>query len=274
MKKSFITYIPLIILLFLAGCTPHQRKTKRIINVTIEPQKYFIEQIAGDKFKIETMVPKGNNPENYDPTPSQIVALNKSEGYLRIGGLGFENAWINRLLSNAPHLLLFNESAGIKETSNKDPHTWESTKNVLTIANNICRMLIQLDKNNETYYIQQTIAFKKRVNILNDSIKFLLKNSNKSFVIYHPSLTYFARDYGLKQIVIEENGKTPSPMHLQDVIKDAKKNKVKIIFVQKEFDQHNAEIIAKSINAKIIPIDPIAHDWAKQMLYIAQQLKH
>jgi len=279
MIKSLSTYLLLtlfLILMVFVGCVPQTKMQKHIITVSIEPERYFVEQIVGNKkIKVETMVPKNSNPENYDPAPKQIVNLNESESYFEVGsGLGFENAWMQKIMKDAPHLLIFNSSIGIKETANKDPHVWESTVNANIIAENTCRMLMQLDKNNETYYIQQTIAFKKKLKDLNDSITNILKNGDKAFVIYHPSLTYFARDYKLKQLAIEENGKSPSPAQLQSVIESAKKNHVRIVFVQKEFDVHNAEIVAKAINAKIVTIDPLSYSWDKQMIYIANQLKH
>ena len=282
MIKNLSTYL-LLASLFLfvgfpsivVGCTSQTKTMKRVITVSIEPQRYFVKQIVGDRFKVETMVSKNSNPESYDPTLKQIVDLNNSESYFEMGsGLGYENSWMQKITKNAPHLLIYNASIGMKFTVNKDPHVWESVVNGNIIAENVCRMLVQLDKNNETYYIQQTMAFKKKLSLLNDSIVKILKGSDKAFVTYHPSLTYFARDYKLKQIAIEDNGKSPSTAQLQKVIETAKQNHVHIVFVQKEFDAHNAEIVAKAINAKVVVIDPLAYAWDKQMIYIARQLKH
>jgi zinc transport system substrate-binding protein len=274
MKRKIIKYSLLVLATLLCGCSSFEKKNKKIITVTIEPQRYFTEQIAGDKYKVETMVPHGNNDESYDPIPSQLVSLDKSEAYLRIGDIGFERIWMNRLMTNAPHLLVFNTATGLKLMPNKDPHIWESPQNVLVISDNICRALCNLDKNNETFYIERVQKFKKQLFKLNDSIKYLLKDANKAFVIYHPTLTYFARDYGLTQITIEENGKTPSPQQLQVIIQKAKAMKVKVVFVQKEFDEHNAQLVANSIGAKIVIIDPLSYDWDRQIIKVARTLKN
>lgn len=72
--------------------------------MTIEPQRYFAEKIAGDKFKINCVVPAGQSPETYDPTPQQMVQVGKSQGYLRIGSIGFEQAWMDNIRNNNPGL--------------------------------------------------------------------------------------------------------------------------------------------------------------------------
>ena len=97
-------------------------------------------------------------------------------------------------------------------------------------------------------------------------------NADRAFMIYHPALSYFARDYGLHQISIEEDGKEPSPAHLKNLIDACRKEKVRVIFVQPEFDRRNAEIIARQTGTKVVPINPLSYDWEQEMLDIAEEL--
>ncbi|WP_321519595.1 metal ABC transporter solute-binding protein, Zn/Mn family [uncultured Bacteroides sp.] len=290
MRKIFIMLSLLVSIAFI-GCTNKKEQNKKILTVTIEPQRYFTEQIAGDKFSVVSMVPKGSSPESYDPIPSQLVSLDKSEAYFRIGYIGFELTWFERLKENAPHMLVFDTSAGINlildshhhhhgdnEGSNHslkgiDPHIWNSPINVQIIANNTCKALCSLDKANEIYYIQRCNKLKQEIKNLDDTLKVILKNADKSFMIYHPALSYFARDYGLHQICIEEEGKEPSPAHLKELIQTCKKEGVRVIFVQQEFDKNNAELIAKETGTKIVSINPLSYDWKGEMIHIAQALK-
>lgn len=80
MKRVLIIF-SLLLTISLVGCVKKEKQTDRIITVTMEPQRYFTEQIAGDKFSVVSMVPKGSSPESYDPIPSQLVSLAKSEAY-------------------------------------------------------------------------------------------------------------------------------------------------------------------------------------------------
>ena len=104
----------LVTLLCLSACGSKQQQSgKETLTVTLEPLRYFTEVIAGDKYNVVSMVPKGSSPETYDPTPQQLVNLDKSTAYLRIGYIGFEQAWMDKLTSNAPHLKVFDTSKGI-----------------------------------------------------------------------------------------------------------------------------------------------------------------
>ncbi|WP_349826518.1 metal ABC transporter solute-binding protein, Zn/Mn family, partial [Bacteroides fragilis] len=123
--QSIVTHIPgrgmrgqtvlFLFLLLLSACSGRGKGDagERIITVTMEPQRYFTEAIAGDKFTVRSMVPKGSSPETYDPTPQQLVSLGESEAYLRIGYIGFERSWMDRLMNNTPHIQVFDTSTGV-----------------------------------------------------------------------------------------------------------------------------------------------------------------
>ena len=94
----------------------------------------------------------------------------------------------------------------------------------------------------------------------------------KAFLIYHPTLTYFAQDYGLTQIAIETDGKEPSPAQLVRLIRLCKEKQVRTIFVQQEFDRRNAELIAKETGTHLVDINPLSYEWKEEMLKIARTL--
>ena len=106
--------------LLMAACTgrsfqaSNDDETKPVITVTLEPQRYFTEAIAGDEFTVVSMVPKGSSPETYDPTPQQLVDLAQSKAYFRIGYIGFEQTWTEKLTDNAPHLQFFDMSENVE----------------------------------------------------------------------------------------------------------------------------------------------------------------
>src|SRR5690554_106719 len=95
-------HLSIFFLLSILSCAPGSKKSadrddKRVLTVTIEPQRYFLDRIAGDAFTINTLVPVGTSPETYEPAPSVMVDMNKSNLYFMVGDLGFENAWSRRL---------------------------------------------------------------------------------------------------------------------------------------------------------------------------------
>ena len=113
MRHYTYYFLALVGLLCLAACGGKRQKAERIISVTIEPQRYFAERIAGEHFAIHCVVPAGQSPETYDPTPQQMVQIGESEAYLRIGSIGFELAWMKAIAENNPQLQIFDLSEGM-----------------------------------------------------------------------------------------------------------------------------------------------------------------
>lgn len=288
-----------LLALLLAACKPAGQKkkaddgdTKPVITVTIEPLRYFTEAIAGDRFDVVSMVPKGSSPETYDPTPAQLMSLSKSTAYLRIGFIGFEQTWMDRLTDNAPHLQVFDTSHGIDlilqeglhEESHADepyhihsgpePHVWNSPANARIIATNILKALCTLDNPHRDDYLARYDSLCTVIDRTDSLCRQMLSQpgADHAFMIYHPALSYFARDYGLLQFSIEAEGKEPSPAHLKELINACKQEDIHVIFVQPEFDRRNAELIARQTGTRVVDINPLAYDWEAEMLKTVREL--
>ncbi len=284
MKK--LIYI--LTLFILSGCgNTTQKSEKPILTVTLEPLRYFTEAIAGNNYEVVSMVPKGSSPESYDPTPQQLVNLSKSQAYFRIGYIGFEQAWMKKLEANCPNMKVFDTSKGIDLIRDKghwhgdhfheggvEPHVWNSTQNALIIADNIYQALCELDSTHQEDYQKRLDVLKQTIRQTDANVRTLVENADSTFLIYHPALSYFARDYGLKQVSIEEGGKEPSPAQLKALIETCRNENVHTIFVQQEFDQRNAQLIANELGINIVSINPLSYDWVKEMIRIAEALKH
>ena len=284
MKK--LIYI--LTLFILSGCgNTTQKSEKPILTVTLEPLRYFTEAIAGNNYEVVSMVPKGSSPESYDPTPQQLVNLSKSQAYFRIGYIGFEQAWMKKLEANCPNMKVYDTSKGIDLIRDKghwhgdhfheggvEPHVWNSTQNALIIADNIYQALCELDSTHQEDYQKRLDVLKQTIRQTDANVRTLVENADSTFLIYHPALSYFARDYGLKQVSIEEGGKEPSPAQLKALIETCRNENVHTIFVQQEFDQRNAQLIAHELGINIVSINPLSYDWVKEMIRIAEALKH
>ncbi|MDH6535415.1 zinc ABC transporter substrate-binding protein [Parabacteroides sp. 52] len=271
--------------------------SEKVISVTIEPQRFFAEKIAGDKYKINTVVPVGQSPETYDPTPQQMVQIGQSTAYLQIGPIGFEQAWMKSIQENNPDLICFDLSEGVGFIANKeesihphpdgeecahhhhhhhgelDPHIWSSVHGARQIAANTFKAFVALDKENAAFYQANYALLIDEIEKTGETIKQLLKPVlSRTFIIYHPALTYFAEENNLTQLCIEMDGKEPSPAQLKELVDTARNHNTQVVFVQEEFDQKNAELIAKETGCRIIRINPLAYDWQKEMMHIAKSL--
>jgi len=285
--RRFLLPVLLIGLLF-SGCFSETQKPKtKVIFVSILPLKYFADKIVGNLYRVEVTVPPGAGPETYSPTPRQMILLSQASGYFSIGYLGFEQTLLDNIKSTNPNLPLFNTSRRIDLIKDEqqhenhvhlqgvDPHIWSSPKSARLIAKNIFDGVMQIDPEKGDSYLKNLNNILAEIEKTDSIVTSLLsKVSSKKFIIFHPALGYFARDYGLEQLSIEFEGKVPSPRHLQSVIETAKSENIKFILVQKEFDQEFAAIIAKETGSKIIQIDPLAYNWPEQMISIAKKLSN
>ncbi len=282
--RRILVYI--IIGIVLAGCFSGASKSKdKVIFVSILPLKYFTDKIVGDSYKVEVTVPPGAGPETYAPTPRQMILLNNAQAYFSIGYLGFEQAWLENFKSDNPELQVFATSKRIdliksehqdgdhEHLQGVDPHIWSSPATARLIAENIYNGMMQIDPGNGDTYRKNLESLLAEIGRVDSTVtKLLAGATSKKFIIFHPALGYFAREYGLEQLAIEFEGKVPSPRHLQEVIDAAKSGNVKFVLIQKEFDKRNAEIIAKETGCKMLQIDPLDYNWPGQMIDIARKL--
>ena len=274
-----------VVCIFASACNSNKQKENKIM-VTIEPQRFFAEQLAQPFFTIETMVPNNTSPETYDPTPNQMAELAHCKAYWAIGDLGFEIAWLRKIKDNFPDLHFYKTSLNVEPIvvqiphgdhfhDGVDPHIWSSPKEIEIMVQNMYESLIALDPDNKETYAENLKKVKTRIAGVDEKIKECLANSSqKAFIIYHPTLSYFARDYGLTQYSIEADGKEPSPELLKNIIQKAQEENIRTIFIQQEFDQKNAETIAKETGSRLVAINPLSYNWEEETIKIAQALSN
>lgn len=245
----------------------------------------MLEKIVGDKWEIKCLLSNGANPESYDPSLTHLLNLENSKAYFRIGNVAFESAIINKVQNNNPGLKLFDNSEGIslirgthshgdvEHASDIDPHTWTSVKNAKTIASNMYKAVVDLDPENKAYYSRNFKNFLSSLDSLDREISQQLQSYRGSaFVVWHPSLSYFARDYGLEQISLSPEGKEASVKMMQSTIDKAIDRDVKTLFFQKDIDSRQAQVANEQIKAKIVNINPLNYEWDKEMRSIANAI--
>lgn len=273
----------IFISLFISSCSSNNEKANNNITVTIEPLRFFTERIAGDRFSVQTMVPSGSSPETYEPTPRQLVYLSHSCLYIKIGKIGFERTWMSRLKVNAPQMKIIDSSEGIRyikdENGIEDPHTWMSCKNARIISRNILNALLKTKNNNSPCTKKDSIYFTNNYNKLIKDINktersiIAKKKRNKTFIIYHPILTYFAKEFDMKQLPMEEEGREPNAKQMMQLIQTAKKDKVKTIFIQREFSPRSSMQIVMALHSEPTEINPLSYNWLEEMRNIVNDIR-
>ncbi len=291
-RYLFILFLLLLITACNTASKSKEAGVKRVVTVTIEPQRFFLDQIAGDAFTINTLVPPGTSPETYEPSPAVMIDLGQSDLYFRVGELGFEKVWSERLAQNNPNVTIVDCSAGIALMEGEehghgtdhadehghaygaaDPHVWSSPQAVRIFTKNMVEALVSEDPDNEPLYRSGYAKLEDRINAADSTIRHLLQDApSRAFIIYHPALGYFARDYGLQQYSMEFEGKNPSPSQIRELVDLARREKINTVLIQRGFDTKNAEVIAKEIGADVFEVDPMTYEWDKELVRIASIL--
>ncbi len=297
-KKSLKIATVLFIFSFATvSCTGKKKeendKASRKIAVSIEPQRFFAEKIAGRDYEFISILPTGQSPEYYDPAPQEMMKIGQSVAYLRLGLFGFEHVFMAFMKENHSKTRIFNLSEGMltdsilgnKQLHNtaciheehshhqQDPHIWTSFSGAKLIAENTLNALIVLNPERTEYYKSNYQVLIEELCVLENLLsERLISTSSRGFVIYHPALTYFAHELGLNQYTIEHEGKAPSPATLKQLIEEAKAAYIKVVFVQAEFDRKHADQIAAEIGARVVVINPLDYEWKEQMKFMVETL--
>jgi len=278
-------FVFLIAITILSGCVsqdessiaavPSNASHKINVATTIAPLGEFVKAVGGEKVDVILVVPPGAEPHTFEPTPSLMMEMAKTDLYV-MNGAGLE-FWMDKLLEANKRMTVVDSSQGVvllqEGEGEMDPHIWLSLRNAVVQVNNICSGLILVDPQNKDYYIKNRDGYLENLKALDIELNSTFAGKkNKIFIVHHPAWTYFARDYGLIQVPLMENEKEPGPKYLGEVIELAKKNNITAIFVEPEFNPKTAEVIAREMNARIVTIDPLAGNYLDNMRNASKEI--
>lgn len=267
------------------GCSSPQNKSVEI-TVSIPPQKYFVQQLIGHDIPVNVMVTSGNNHASYEPTPQQLREVSDSKVYVKIGALGFENIWLPQILefnkdikvidlSKSVHPIAGHEgcTGGDHDHEGVDPHIWTSPRTMKISVAELAKELKDIFPERADSIDLNLVKVNKMLDDYDHQlVQLSAKAIKRSIYIFHPALTYLARDYVFEQVAIEKDGKEPSAGYLVQLITMAKREGIKTVFIQEEFDKRNGDIIAQAIGGELYVINPMEENWPKQMELIINGL--
>lgn len=296
-KKTFITALSTILVtagLLYARKDEKQARAGTVLKVyvSIPPLAYFVERIGTNHISVETLIDAGHDPHTYEPTPRKMMALAETDVYFSTG-MPFEKQLLDKIKGSNPRLVIIETDKGTeKSTSSErnkqndddgnltgsehseygsDPHIWLSPYLIKIQAENIFRGLVKLDPENSESYEKNYIYFIEELDIVHGKIsKSLGPYRGRSFMVFHPAFGHFADAYGLVQIAIEIEGRDPSSKQLEKVIKQSVELDINTIFIEPQFDRKNARVVADSINAKVMSLDPLQKNVLENLELIAE----
>jgi zinc transport system substrate-binding protein len=291
MNKIPASFLAILFLVTSCG-SPSGKNEKKVITVTIPPFAWFVEGIAGNDFEVSVMLPPGADHHIWEPLPAQMRSLAGSAAFIMDGRLGFEQAWMGRFREINPDMKVLDLSKHIelmsggdaeeKEDytdheghihSGPDPHYWMSPVSAYIIAKDVKDFLTELNPKADDKYAANLDTLDKAIARVDSALKAAVASASpKIFMIYHPALGYLARDYGLQQLTFEDEGKSPSPARMKELIDLARKKGINIIFIQAEYDVRNAQSLSSETGARLVVINPMNSDWPSAVMEVVNAL--
>ncbi len=280
-------HIPAFLLIFafviaLSGCTSQVPETGDSIKVavTILPQAEMVRAVGGDRVDVMVIVPPGVEPHTYEPSASTLIALEKTDVYFKIGNglMPFEDKLSEKVGALNRDILIADTSDRVTiiygsdpdSPAGKDPHVWLSPVNARIMVENIAGGLTSIDPENAAYYEDNAGKYIAKIDALDAKIKKEMNETpERTIIVTHPAWSYFARDYAIKQVSIESEGKEPTARDIEAVVTIARQRNISVVFVEPQYSARSAEVIAEEINGSIVIIDPLAGDYLENLDRVA-----
>lgn len=240
------------------------------IVVSIPPQQEIVKMLCATD--AELLIGPGQSPETWSPSPATMVRIVSSELYIPIG-LPFENSLRKKLKEIAPELRICTGAIPSQSDGTLDPHRWLDPESAIEHARAVARCLKALPEKDARKVDAGLASFEATIRAREEKAAEILKPyRDRTFLVYHPAFGHFARRFQLHQLAIEKDGKAPSPRWMTEVIDRARQLHIRTIFVQPEFASDAVGAIARSLNAEIVELDPLAADLSENILRIAEKI--
>ncbi len=288
MRKLFQITVAIAVLTAACGGENTAGNDGLTVLVSVVPQRYFVQRLAGDLAEVHVIIPPGASPAAYEPSPSDLATISTADLWFSIG-VPSEHGWKDDFAELNPALEIVETEAGIERLpidryglpgdhgaehdnghdhhhGDLDPHVWLSPELVKVQVTTMAEALIEADPENEDIYSGNLEAFRTEIeNLQTDLHRMLDPLAGKSFMVFHPAWGYFADEFGLIQVPVEIAGSEPSPGEMSDLVDHALEHEIAVIFVSPQFSTASAEAIAAEIGAEVAVLDPLAENWPDNM---------
>ncbi|MDE3045421.1 MAG: zinc ABC transporter substrate-binding protein [Verrucomicrobiota bacterium] len=268
------------IFLFLAACSGEKSPSpppaaKPLLLVTIAPYQTLVQEIAGDGFDVQTVVPVNADPHMYEPTSRQVTEMQRGQVWFRIGE-PFEKKLIPLLAQVKKHDL--REGVAMIEEihcdhcteGHGDRHIWLSPKQLSIQAEAIAEQLTQQFPDQAGEFGRRLVLVQEELADLDRDIQeFLSAASIRTFLVSHPAFAYFCRDYGCEQLSIEQEGKDPRPKEIEQIFRTAKSTQTQLAIALPQHNNKGAQLIAEQLRIPVRWVDPYAANYEETLRKLA-----
>lgn len=255
-----------------------KKDSKRLTVVTtLFPLYDFVKIIGQDKVEVSLLLPPGVEAHSFEPKPSDIVRINKSDLFIYTGK--FMEPWAEDIIKGVTNkkVVSVNSSTGIDlmkltegmpdEAHGFDPHIWLDFENNKIMLDNIVKAFTEKDPANTDFYQKNVTGYKNKLDELDNQYKSALTNCESKEIVYggHYAFGYLVKRYNLKYLAAQglAPDSEPTANNLMKLVEQVKKNNIKYVFYEKMTSPKIAETIAHETNAKMLLLNA-AHNVTRE----------
>jgi len=262
--------------------------------VTIPPQAFLVESIAGKRAEVTSMVPEDGSPHSSSLTPGELKNIRKAEVYFRVGTpLPFEENNLPVFREENQKMIVIDTSQSVElkaldehygepaangsggETKAVDNHIWLSPANLKKMAENVFQGLSRLDPSGKKYYEKKYNSLLEKISTARHELEMILGGfAGRSFIVYHPAWGYFGDEFKLHQVAVQERGDKPGPGRVREIAVFARDRGIRTIIASAQFSPSTAQMVASTFGGSVAEINPLERNILDELLELAQAISN
>lgn len=270
LKCSFSSVL-IVCLMFLF--TPKAQAGEALpVVATLPVLKDLVEVVGKQHIWVSTLISGSESEHTYTPKPSDLIRIQKAKILFQIG-LDLE-LWVTPLIQNAdrPDLLIITTSKNVILIEDgapdnhghahgvANPHIWLDPQNVKVMIGHIKRGLIAADPGNQQDYEKNASDYLRELESLEADLKTkVARLKEKKIITHHPAWPYFAKRFGfdIRSNILTQIGSAPSAKKLGLLIRQIKKEGIRVIVSEPQLNQKIPRILAEETGAIVVPLSPL-----------------
>jgi zinc transport system substrate-binding protein len=274
MKRVSIlaVFICICSVVFAGGHKAQPANGKITVTAPIFPPFDFTRAVAGDRVNLSMLLPPGAESHSFEPTPRDIINVQKSDVFVYIGGES--DAWVDRILESMDTSRMkivrlmdvvevveeevvegMQEEEGEEEDAEYDEHIWTSPLNAIRMVRAITDALCEKDAANAQAYRQNSDAFVAELTALDAAFESVVQTAARKTIVFGDRFPfrYFADRYGLSYFAAFPGCSTetePSAATVAFLIDKIRAERIPVIFHIELSNERMADTIAEETGAQ------------------------
>jgi ABC-type Zn uptake system ZnuABC Zn-binding protein ZnuA len=225
----------------------------------------LVRQVAGSRAAVTSLVPKGGDVHTFDPRPSSLRAVASAALIVR-NGLGLDD-WVASMVANtgtpAPVVAAGQDLPGVTylrgqgAAGSVNPHVWMNVANAELMVAKVATALAAADPSGAQAYAASARAYEAQLAALDAELRARMATipaANRTVVAFHDAFPYLAQAYGLHidGTIVAAPGQDPSAGSMADLVAAIRRDEVKAVFTEAQFNDELARTIAAETGVEVV----------------------